>query len=188
MPIALHAPSRALPAPIDTLYGKTVELGSQHSVQNTALLVCLWRVCLRSKTWIKCWFSSQRWPISTKDLALVLHTVGMHLHAKFREASTTLVWSWLRSISVDTLASCGHDISMFFMPKCWNSGKITFLFHMQPLVNLLHETLTEKITKNYTNTQQHGKNKIWDWKGKSGRGRVTLGRSCQKFFAFFVWK
>jgi len=41
------------------------------------------QACLRSKTWIKCWLSSQRWPLSTKDPAVVLHMDGTCQHAKF---------------------------------------------------------------------------------------------------------
>jgi len=40
--------------------------------------------CLRSKTRIKCWFSSQRWPLLTKDPVVVLHSDFAHPHAKFR--------------------------------------------------------------------------------------------------------
>jgi len=91
--IALCAPSRILPAPIlpaptDMLYIKTVgatrHSGTLHSVRNMALLVCLWQVCLHLKTWIKGWFSSQKWLLLTKDPAVVLHTDGTRMHAKFR--------------------------------------------------------------------------------------------------------
>jgi len=40
--------------------------------------------CLRSKTRLKWWFSSQRRPLSTKDPAHVKHAVATRLHAKFR--------------------------------------------------------------------------------------------------------
>jgi len=44
--------------------------------------------CLRSKIRIKCWFSSQWWPLTTKDPTVVLHMDGTHLLAKFRRCTS----------------------------------------------------------------------------------------------------
>ena len=71
MHIVLCAPSGGLE------YVKAARPADRPTVQSPAS-------CLRSKTWIKCWFSSQWWPPLTKDQAHVKHNVGTHWHAKFR--------------------------------------------------------------------------------------------------------